>query len=89
MCGFSLGTFRLPATVQKHYRLIGDSKIVLRIECERVWGCLYSLSLCGPVDCRLVQGVPRLSPDDCWDRLQPPLMLENKQPERHVATTQV
>jgi len=27
----------------------------------------------GPVmDWRPVQGVPRLSPDDCWDRLQPP-----------------
>jgi len=23
-------------------------------------------------DWRPVQGVPRLSPDDCWDRLQPP-----------------
>jgi len=31
------------------------------------------LSLCGPVmDWRPVQGVPRLSPDDRWDRLQPP-----------------
>ena len=28
---------------------------------------------CGPVmDWRPVQGVPRLSPDDRWDRLQPP-----------------
>jgi len=35
-----------------------------------VCGCL---SLCGPVmDWRPVQGVPRLSPDDRWDRLQPP-----------------
>ena len=35
-----------------------------------VHGCL---SLCGPVmDWRHVQGVPRLSPDDRWDRLQPP-----------------
>ena len=24
------------------------------------------------MDWRPVQGVPRLSPDDCWDRLQPP-----------------
>jgi len=35
--------------------------------------CLSRLSLCGPVtDWRPVQGVPRLSPNDCWDRLQPP-----------------
>ena len=35
-------------------------------------GCLSRLSLCGPVmDWRSVQGVPRLSPEDCWDRLQP------------------
>ena len=51
-----------------HVRLIGDSKIVLRSECERV-----CLSLCGPVmDWRPVQGEPRLLPDDRWDRLQPP-----------------
>jgi len=31
------------------------------------------MSLCGPVmDWRPVQGVPRLLPDDRWDRLQPP-----------------
>ena len=36
-------------------------------------GCLSRLSLCGPVmDWRPVQGVPSLSPEDCWDRLQPP-----------------
>ena len=36
-------------------------------------GCLSCLSLCGPVmDWRPVLGVPRLSPEDCWDRLQPP-----------------
>ena len=35
-----------------------------------VHGCL---SLCGPVmDWRPVQGVPRLTPDDRWDRFQPP-----------------
>jgi len=38
-----------------------------------VCGCLSRLSLCGPVmDWRPVQGEPRLSPDDRWDRLQPP-----------------
>jgi len=53
-----------------HVRLIGVSKIVLRS--ERVCGCLPHLSLCGPVmDWRPVQGEPRLSPDDRWDRLQP------------------
>jgi len=36
-------------------------------------GCLSRSSLCGPVmDWRPVQGVPRLSSDDRWDRLQPP-----------------
>ena len=41
-------------------------KFVLRSEC----GCL---SLCGPVmDWRPVKVVPRLSPNDHWDRLQPP-----------------
>jgi len=60
----------LPPSKNMHVRLTGDSKIVLGSECERVCGCL---SLCGPVmDWRPVQGVPRLSPDDCWDRLQPP-----------------
>ena len=38
-----------------------------------VCGCLSCLPLCGPVmDCRPVQGVPCLSPDHRWDRLQPP-----------------
>ena len=37
-----------------------------------VCGCLSRLSLCGPVmDWRPVQAVPRLFPDDRWDRLQP------------------
>ena len=36
-------------------------------------GCLSRSSLCGPaMDWRPFQGVPRLSPDDRWDRLQPP-----------------
>jgi len=38
-----------------------------------VCGCLSRLSLCGPVmGWRPVQGILRLSPDDRWDRLQPP-----------------
>jgi len=36
-------------------------------------GCLSHLSPCGPVmDRRPVQGVPCLSPNDNWDKLQPP-----------------
>ena len=49
-----------------HVRLIGDSKLSLGVSVS-VCGCLSRLSLCGPV-----QGVPRLSPNDRWDRLQPP-----------------
>ena len=63
----------LPLSKNMHVRLIGDSKIVLRSECEPVCGCVSRLSLCGPVmDWRPVQGVPRVSRDDRWDRLQPP-----------------
>ena len=67
MLGFSPGTpasSHCPKTCMLGF---GVSKIVLRSECERVCGCL---SLCGPVmDWRPVLGVPRLSPDDRWDRL--------------------
>ena len=73
MRGFSPGT---PASSHHpknmHVRLIGDSKLSLGVSVS-VCGCLSHLSLCGPVmDWRPVQGVPRLSPDDRWDRLQPP-----------------
>jgi len=65
--------FLLPSK-NMHVRLISDSKIVLVSVC----GCLSLLSLCGPVmDWRPVQGVPRLSPNDHWDRLQPPRDLTN------------
>jgi len=51
-----------------HVRLIGDSKWSASVHV-----CLSRLSLCGPVmDWWPVQGVPRLSPNDSWDRLQPP-----------------
>ena len=59
----------LPPSKNMHVRLIGDSKIVLRSECERVW---LFVSFVSVMDWRPVQGVPRLSPDDQWDRLQPP-----------------
>ena len=58
----------LPLSKNMHVRLIDVSKIVPRS--EHVCGCLSHLSLCGPVmDWRPVQGVPRFSPDDRWDRL--------------------
>jgi len=69
-----LRVLRLPPTVQKnmHVRLIGDSKLSLGVSVS-VCGCLSRLSLCGPMmDWRPVQGVPSLSPDDRWDRLQSP-----------------
>ena len=59
-----------PLSKNMHVRLIGDSKLSLGVSVS-VCGCLSRLSLCGPVmDWQPVQGVPRLSPDDCWDRLQ-------------------
>ena len=58
----------LPPSKNMHVRLIVDSKIVLRSECERAWLFVSFVSV-WPCD---VQGVPRLSPDDRWDRLQPP-----------------
>jgi len=65
----------LPPPKSMHVRLIGDFKLSLGVSVS-VCGCLSRLSrlsLCGPVmDWRPVQGVPRLSPDDRWDRLQPP-----------------
>jgi len=71
LSGYFLGF--LPLSKNMHVRLVGVSKIVLRSECEHVCGCLSRLSLCSPVtDWWPVQGVPRLSPDYCWDRLQPP-----------------
>ena len=55
-----------------HVKLIGVSKLSLGVSVS-VCGCLSRLSLCGPVmDWRPVQGVPRLTPDDRWDRLKPP-----------------
>ena len=62
----------LPLSKNMHVRLIGDSKLSLGVKVS-VCGCLSRLSLCGPVmDWRPVQGVSRLSPDDHWDKLQPP-----------------
>ena len=73
MRGFSPGT---PASSHRpknmHVRLTGDSELSLGVNVS-VCGCLSHLSLCGPVmDRRPVQGEPRLSPYDRWDRLQPP-----------------
>ena len=53
-----------------HVMLIGDTKLTLGVSVS-MHGCVSRLSLCGPVmDWRPVQGAPRLSPDDSWDRLQ-------------------
>jgi len=66
LSGYSSSSHR-PKTL--NVRLIGVSKIVLRSECERVW--LFVLF--GPVmDWWPIKGVPHLSPDDRWDRLQAP-----------------
>jgi len=63
----------LPPSKNMHVRLIGDSKKLSLGVSVSVCGCLIRLSLCGPVmDWRPVQDVPSFSPDDCWDRLQPP-----------------
>ena len=66
----------LPPSKNMHVRLIGDTKLSLGVSvsmCGCCIGCLSCLSLCGPVmDWRPVQGIPRLSPDDRWDSLQPP-----------------
>ena len=60
----------LPLSKNMHVRLIGDSKSSL---------CVWLCVLCGPVmDWRPVQGVPRLSPNDSWDRLQPPCDPSNR-----------
>ena len=62
----------LPPSKDMHVRLIGDSKMSLGVSVS-MCGCLSRLSLCGPVmDRRPVQGVPCLSPNDRWDRVQPP-----------------
>ena len=59
----------LPPSKNMHVRLIGVSKLSLGVSVE---GCVSHLCLCGPVmDWRPVQGVPRLSPNDSWYRLQP------------------
>ena len=62
----------LPTSKNMYVRLIGDSKLSLVVSVS-VHDCVYPLCLCGPVmDLQTVQGVPRLSPTDSWDRLQPP-----------------
>ena len=69
MRGFSPGT---PAS-SHHPKtcMLVSLKLSLGVSVS-VCGCLSRFSLCGPVmDWRPVQGVPRLSPNDCWDRLQP------------------
>ena len=67
MRGFLPGYF-LPPSENMHVRLTGGSKLSLGVSVS-VHSCV---SLCGLVmDWQPVQGVPRLSPNDSWDRLQP------------------
>ena len=62
----------LPPSKNMHVMLIGNSKLFIGVSVS-VHDCVFRLFLCGPVmDWRPVQGVPSLSPDDRWDRLQPP-----------------
>jgi len=67
--GFSLGT---PASSHspKTCRLIGDSKLSVGVNVS-VTGCL-SLCVSPVIVWWPVQGVPCLSPNVSWDRLQPP-----------------
>ena len=55
---------------------VGDSKLSLGVSVT-VHSCVSRFSLCGSVmDWRPVQGVPRLSSNDSWDRLQRPARPE-------------
>ena len=72
----SLRVLWLPPTVQKKCMLgwlIGDSKLPVGVSVN-IDGCVSHLCLCGPVMAWL-PGVPCLSPNDSWDRLQPPMTL--------------
>ncbi|MED6295250.1 hypothetical protein CHARACLAT_029711 [Characodon lateralis] len=56
----------LPQSKNMTVRLIGLSKLPLDVN-ECVHGCLSCMSLCCPaMDWQPVQGVPCLSPVDCW-----------------------
>ena len=71
--GFSPGTpasSHSPKTCRLGTRLIGDSKLSVGVNVS-VNGCL-SLCVSPAIVWRPVQGVPCLSPDVSWDRLQPP-----------------
>ena len=61
----------LPPFKNMHVRSIGVSKIVLRSVCVWLFVLFVSFVSVWPCD-EPAQGVPRLSPDDCWDRPQPP-----------------
>jgi len=60
----------LPPSKNMHVRLIVDSKIVLRSECERVWLFVSFVSVC---PCDGLATCPGCTPPLArWDRLQPP-----------------
>ncbi|MEQ2293848.1 hypothetical protein AMECASPLE_037674 [Ameca splendens] len=66
MRGFSQGTPTSSHNPKMIVRLIGLSTLPLGVN-EWVRDCLSCMSLCCPaIDWRRVQGVPCLSPVDCW-----------------------
>ncbi|KAF7648966.1 hypothetical protein LDENG_00148760 [Lucifuga dentata] len=54
-------------------RRIGNSKLHIGVS-EGV-NNFVCLCVSPAIDWQSVQGVPRFSPYDCWDRLQPPVTL--------------
>ena len=63
----------LPPSKNMHVVFSADSKLTLGVSVSVE---VSRLSLCGPVmDWQTVQGVPRLSPNDSWNELQPPVTL--------------
>jgi len=66
----------LPPSKNMHGRLIRIAKLSLGLSLSRT---MSRLSLCGPVmDWRPIQGVPRLSPNDSWERLKTYSLIQDK-----------
>ena len=64
----------LPLPKNMHVRLIGDSKLIIRLSASVSGCCLVCLYAC-MMDWRPFQRVPCLSPNDSWNRL-PPMTLK-------------
>ena len=68
--GFLWLLWFLPLPKNMHVSFICDSKLILGVSVT----VIGRLSLCGPgMDWQPVQSVPCISPNESWDRLQPPL----------------